>query len=270
MVSDRMIDCQGPGGLGIGKIVLAVAMLSWIACACAKAPSGPRSTIAQPRTSEAWWLARHRELCARAQKEPIDILFLGDSITQGWHGTGRDPYEGDGLAIWQEFYEPRHAANFGMGSDRTENLLWRIEHGELGRAQPHVVVLLIGTNNLATDTPEEVAMGVAAVVKELLRRLPRTRVLLLGILPRGVVRDANLERSAADPRVASANRLIQAEKRDSRVTYVDLGPHFLSDDHSISIELMPDFLHLGREGYRRWAVAMEPDLRRLLTAHGAR
>ncbi len=235
-----------------------------IALACQPIPTGPPSTIPTPRKNETWWVERHNQLRQHARSRPIDILFLGDSITQGWHGQGRDPYEGDGLTIWNQRYAPLRAANFGMGSDRTENLLWRIRHGELGHAKPKLVILLIGTNNLLDDSPEEVAAGVHAILKDLRQRLPQSRILLLGILPRGIERNPGSDLSKADSRVPAANRLIRQLADPPRIQYLDLGPAFLNPDGRIPRELMPDFLHLSRQGYATWAKAMHHSIQSIL------
>lgn len=228
---------------------------------CAPGPTAPPGS----RPPEAWWLERHNRLIARAMAEPIEILFLGDSITQGWEGLGRDPFEGDGLPIWSERYAPRRAANFGMGGERTNNLVWQVQHGLLGRAEPRVVVLLIGTNDLDGCTPEVVASRVAKVVDELRRRLPNASILLLGLFPRGARPDPAADRMPRDARIGAVNRLLEPLGRRPGVEFLDIGHLFLGEDGELSKEIMPDFLHLGREGYRRWAEGMEPTLQRLLT-----
>lgn len=231
---------------------------------CEAAPDGPPSVVPSARDQEPWWLERHHMLKRQARSRPIDLLFLGDSITQGWHGRGRDIYEGDGIAVWNQFYAARRAANFGMGSDRTQHVLWRLRDGELGRARPKVVVLLIGTNNLVDDSPEVVVAGVGAILDELARRAPRSRILLLGLLPRGLGRPAGAEHAEPDPKVGQANVGLK-ELADSRqVSFLDMSGAFLDERGRIPRALMPDFLHLSRQGYRAWAEAMEPTLTSLL------
>ncbi len=134
---------------------------------------GPETVVPAPR--EGWWMELHNRFLERAKKGKVDLLFLGDSITQGWNDN----------EVWQRFYGPRNAANFGIGGDRTEHVLWRIQHGELEGIEPKVAVLMIGTNNVSSSTPDEIAQGITAIVKELRSRLPKTKILLLGVFPRG-------------------------------------------------------------------------------------
>ena len=186
----------------------------------------------------------HRSFLVQAKKGHIDLLFLGDSITQGWNEN----------TIWQRYYGPRHAANFGIGGDRTQHVLWRIQNGELDGIDPKVTVLMIGTNNLHDDTPDEIAQGIKTIVAELRRRLPKTQVLLLGVFPRSSKPDA------ARDRIKTINDKIARLDDGSHVRYLDIGNAFLGPDGTISREVMPDYLHLSAKGYRIWAEAMEPTL----------
>ena len=186
----------------------------------------------------------HQAFLDRAKKGNVDLLFLGDSITQGWHDND----------VWKRYYGPRHAANFGIGGDRTEHVLWRIQNGELDRIEPKVVVLMIGTNNASSATADEISLGITAIVEELRHRLPKGRILLLGVFPRGQKPDATREKLQA------VNAKIARLDDGSHVKYLDIGKAFLNEDGTISPEVMPDFLHLTGKGYRIWADAMEPTL----------
>jgi lysophospholipase L1-like esterase len=234
MINDRIRRVSFPV-----TAVLAVCAAALPACAQAPAPVVP-----QPR--EGAWMEVHKSFLVLAKKGHIDLLFLGDSITQMWNEN----------SIWRRFYGARHAANFGIGGDRTQNVLWRIQNGELDGIEPKVAVLLIGTNNLYSDTPDEIAQGIAAIVAELRRRLPKTQVLLLGIFPRA--RKPNAVRE----RLRSVNERIARLDDGTHVRYLDIGKAFLNDDGSISADIMPDrdALHLNMKGYRIWAEAMEPTL----------
>jgi beta-glucosidase len=226
---------------------------------CSRDPSQKATDSVRARPNpEPWWVERHARLVDQAMRGHINLLFLGDSITQGWHGTGRDQYEGDGRAVWDDYYATRLPANFGMGSDRTENLLWRIGRGELAGIRPMVVVLLIGTNNLEEGT-EATAAGVEAVVDEIHRRLPETRVLLLGLLPRGV-RGSTGDRAEPDARIAEANRLLLRLEVKPGVVYLDVGDRLVEADGRLAREVFPDFLHMSGQGYQRLAEAIEPTL----------
>jgi lysophospholipase L1-like esterase len=207
--------------------------------ACAQ---GPATVVPQPR--EGAWMEMHKSFLAQTKKGNIDLLFLGDSITQGWNEN----------TVWQRYYGPRHAANFGIGGDRTQHVLWRIQNGELDGILPKVTVLMIGTNNLHDDTPDEIAQGIKTIVAELRNRLPKTQVLLLGVFPRSQKPDV------ARDRIKAINEKIARLDDGSHVRYLDIGTAFVNPDGTISSEVMPDFLHLSTKGYRIWAEAMEPTL----------
>ena len=220
--------------------------------AAAQSPEVPDPTQPVPQGDENSWqrndfLRQHAAFCAMAQAGGIDVIFLGDSIVQGWAG--------DSKAIWEQRYQPLHAANFGYSGDQTQNLLWRLQNGELQGISPKVVVVLIGTNNFLTAmTDQGVAAGVAAIVKTLRQKLPQSKILLLGIFPRdekpGATRD-HIQRINA----------ITARLEDGKfVRYMDIGEKFLQPDQTIFKEVMPDFLHLTTKGYEIWAAAMQATL----------
>jgi lysophospholipase L1-like esterase len=230
-------------------------LLRWIGGICLLATGlpacaqGPETVIPSPRDGS--WMDMHRSFLDRAKKgdkEPVDLLFLGDSITQGWNDN----------AVWKRFYGPRKAANFGIGGDRTQHVLWRIQNGELEGIAPKVVVLMIGTNNVSSGSADEIAQGVTAIVKAIREKLPRTRILLLGVFPRGEKPNPGREKLAA------VNAKIANLADGSNVTFFDIGKSFLNEDGTISGTVMPDFLHLSTRGYRIWADAMEPTLWQML------
>ena len=139
-----------------------------------------------------------------------------------------------------------------------------IKHGELGGIAPRVVVILIGTNNIPHEAEDQVVEGVETVVNRVRAGLPRSKVLLLGITPRGLDRDPSQVTTAPDPRVPRVN-LQLARWADARgVAYLDIGPALLDGRGRVVQAIQPDLLHLSREGYRIWADAMEPTLRRLM------
>jgi lysophospholipase L1-like esterase len=220
---------------GIGAVCLVAIGLS----ACAQ---GPETMVPQPR--EGSWMELHHRFVERAKQGKVDLLFLGDSITQGWNEN----------EVWKRFYGPRNAANFGIGGDRTQHVLWRIQNGELKGIEPKVIVLMIGTNNADNATTEEITQGITAIVQELRHRLPRAKILLLGIFPRGEKPNATREK------LENVNAAIAKLDDGSNVKYLDIGKAFLNGDGTISREIMPDYLHLSRKGYRTWADAMEPAL----------
>jgi beta-glucosidase len=199
-----------------------------------------------------WWPARHAEKVAEA-KDAIDVVFLGDSITQGW--------ERHGAAIWKNTYAPLKAANYGFGGDSTQHVLWRLEHGEFTGLKPKVVVLNIGTNNARHGdfTPAQIAQGIEAVVKKIQQVCPETKVLLLAIFPR----DAH----PTDPmrvKCDAVNALLPALADGKQVVFANLNDRFLQPDGTLSRDIAPDLLHLSSKGYRIWSEAMHPTLLSLL------
>jgi putative ABC transport system permease protein len=226
-------------------------------------PGGPRrpSTLVPLTQNRDWrvydWTSRHREASALMRSRQPDIVMLGDSITHFWGG---EPIGGrrTGVAEWDRFFAGRRVVNLGYGWDRTENVLWRLQNGEFEGVTPKVVVLMLGTNNITLNTPEEIAAGVEAVCTTIHERSPATKILLLAIFPRGQKPDA------IRGKVDDVNRLIvRLDARDD-VTFLDLGAKFLEADGTISADVMYDFLHPSAKGYAIWAAAMGPVLDRLL------
>ncbi|MCA9062059.1 MAG: DUF4976 domain-containing protein, partial [Planctomycetaceae bacterium] len=210
------------------------------------------AVIPATRGDEPGWRARDAQLSANAKESHAELAFIGDSITQGWEGAGKN--------VWQQFYGDGKAINLGIGGDRTEHVIWRLTHGNLANLKPRVAVLMIGTNNTGhmLQEPQEVAAGVERILEILEEKSPRTKVLLLGIFPRG--------QHALDVKRANniaINQLIQRFADNDRVHYADIGQVFLDEDGSLSKTIMPDFLHLSEEGYQRWAQAIEPKLKEL-------
>ncbi len=235
-------------------VVVAFAAVPWILASVFKPPeNGPGGTATRPVPQTSWVAVKlFEQQRQEAREREIDLLFLGDSITEAWNDPRVHP------VVWKRYYEPRHAANFGIGGDRTQHLLWRLDHGALDDVDPKVIVLQVGTNNLENNTPDEIYEGVKAIVGRIRDALPRARILLLGIFPRGKnpgpIRE---EIKAVNARIAELDAV-------PNVTYRDFGDRFLNGDGTISKKIMPDYLHLSRKGYRIWAEAMEPTLWRLM------
>jgi len=223
-----------------------------------RASSQNTALVPVPRDFPTNWIARHEEYVTVAKQGGINLLFIGDSITDGWRwGNG-------GLQIWPRFYASRHAANFGIGWDRIQNVLWRIENGELDNIRPKVVVLLIGTNNTGNEddgkprnTTPEIIAGVSNLVAQIRFRLPQSKILLLGLFPRGEKNDPIRDQ-------VRAVNLGLARLADSQIRFLDLGGKFLAPDGTLSRDLFPDLLHPNARGYQIWADAMEPTLAELL------
>lgn len=249
--------------------VIAGMLVAHFAALAGREPERRSPTRPIPRPELPGWLDQHSLMVDQAMRGQIDLLFLGDSITQGWLGQGRNPFEGDGLELWQARFAPRRAANFGIGSDRIEHLLWRLCHGELsGQLDPSVVVLMIGTNNLGLDPPEVIADGIATVVSEIRRRLPRSVILLMALTPRGLspTLSSPPTHDRAHPDVAVVNRLIAPLARLPRVGFIDFGSALLDENGLVPRAHFPDYLHLSRSAYLAWAKAIEPFLQIVLGA----
>ncbi len=179
----------------------------------------------------------------------LEILFLGDSITQDWEITGRK--------VWEEYYEGR-ALNLGLGGDRTQNVLWRLDNGNIDGLHPRVAVVLIGVNNSGRNSSTEILQGVTAVVAKLREKLPETKILLLGIFPHKA--DFHHRRGLT----AQVNQVLPRLADGEFVFFLDIGHRFLADDGTIPNSIMPDELHLSETGYRLWAESMEETLNMLL------
>jgi lysophospholipase L1-like esterase len=236
----------------------AVATATFAALPGAVRPSSALLPITQNRDWRIYdWASRHEAVKAVVRARKPNLGFIGDSITHFFGGEPRD-YAPRGAEVWQKFYGRRNAVNLGFGWDRTENVLWRLQHGELDGASPKAVVVLIGTNNLEVNTPDEIAEGIRATCQELRNRVPQTQILLLGLLPRSEKPDARRAK------LAEVNMRIAKLAGQNGVTYLDIGAKFLRADGSISKELMNDYLHPTAKGYQLLAEAIEPTLAKLL------
>ena len=231
--------------------------------AAAPAPAPPPAVPLYPDATEAsplntgavpYWTARNNQNDAQLLLDGhTNVLFLGDSITD-WLMSGR------GTPVWDKFFAPLGSDDFAIAGLTTSQVLWQVETGRVELASPDVVVLMIGTNNLALgQSPPEVAAGITKIVNEIRGQLPRTQILLLGILPRG--------ESPFDPLrtlVAEVNDLISTLGTEDRVTYLDIGGYFLQPDGTISADVMPDYLHPSLWGYDIYTAAIWGTLLELL------
>ena len=209
------------------------------------------TTTPAPRDEK--WVKRHEAYNQTIKNHPdAQLLFIGDSITDAWSGPGKE--------AWNKHFAPRNAVNLGIGGDRTQHVLWRLENGNIDGVKPKAAVLMIGTNNSnGTDhTAEEIANGIKAIVAKLRKELPQTKILLLAIFPRGEKPNPQREKNARASKLAS-------EVADGKMVYfLDIGEKFLQPDGSLSKEIMPDFLHLTPKGYQIWAEAIEPKVTELM------
>jgi len=199
---------------------------------------------------EEGWQRRHATMNTNVATlgEKARVIFIGDSITQGW--------EGEGKAVWAKYYAARNAINLGIGGDRTQHVLWRLENGNLTGLKPKAAVLMIGTNNSngEDNTVEQIAEGIGAIVQKLRERLPETKVLLIPIFPRSE------NPSPQRGKILQVNQIVQKLADGKHVIWVDFGHRFLASDGTLPRDLMPDFLHLSSKGYGLWAESLEPAL----------
>jgi beta-glucosidase len=197
------------------------------------------------------WTKRHESFNKRVAKGECDLIFIGDSITQGWEGRGKN--------VWAKFYGKRNAVNLGIGGDRTQHVIWRLDNGNLYRIKPKAAVIMIGTNNAGANSSQEIADGVEAIVKQLRKKLPETKILVLGVFPRGT-NPADKRRKVNE----GANAIFKKLADGKAVHYLDIGPKFLEKDGTLTRKIMPDLLHLSQAGYTIWAESIEGKLKELM------
>lgn len=201
----------------------------------------------------------HESFLERGKAGPIGVLFLGDSITAGWT---RAPH------IWEHYFGKWQPANFGIGGDQTQHVIWRITNGELDGISPKVVVLMLGTNNSGAHTAAEIAAADRKIVEMIRAKLPQTKVLVLAVFPRGPRKEKD---GSISPTVAAEAAKRQAVIQElnaalaklddgQNVRYLDINSVFLGQDGKIPFSIMPDQLHPNAAGYQLWADAMTPTL----------
>jgi lysophospholipase L1-like esterase len=205
--------------------------------------------------AQSWWMPRHEAKLKEAQAaaDKIKLIFIGDSITHFWEDRGRK--------VWDKYYAPRGALNLGFSGDRTEQLLWRIDHGTFGGLNPKLLVMLIGVNNIGhgRSNPVQTIDGIKAIVDRIEKKLPETKILLLAVFPWGEKPD-NPRRA----QIVEINQGISKLADNKKLFYLDIGQKFLNADGTMPKSIMPDFLHPGLQGYQIWAEAIEPTVSRLM------
>jgi beta-glucosidase len=210
----------------------------------------PHSAI-KPVPRSAGWMTRHESFNKRVAQGKVDLVFIGDSITQGWEGSGKD--------VWAKYYANRNTVNLGIGGDRTQHVIWRLDNGNLKNIMPKAAVIMIGTNNSGSNTSAEIADGVKVIVEQIRKMSPKTKILVLGVFPRGTNND-----DARRKVNQGANAIFKNLADSKHVHYLDIGKHFLTDDGTLTREIMPDLLHLSPKGYLIWAESIEKPLADLL------
>jgi len=205
-----------------------------------------------PEHRHSWWTLRNDAVNERVKQGNVDLLLIGDSITHGWENTGKK--------YWDQYYAPRNAVNMGFSGDRTQHVLWRLDHGHLEGISPKLAVLMIGTNNSNgnDNTAEEIADGIIAICKTIRTKCPQTKILILAIFPRGP------EPSDQRDKNAKASLLASKVADGKMVHYLDINDKFLTKDGFLSMKVMPDYLHPNEAGYKIWAEAIEPKVAELM------
>ena len=218
----------------------------------AAAPHVNSAIVPVPRTGSI--TNRQSLVLQRAKEAPgdYDLEFIGDSITQGWEGGGKN--------VWTNYYGQRKVINFGVSGDRTQHVLWRFENGQLDGIKAKVAIVMIGTNNSNKDdnTEADILEGVTAIVNQIRTRQPDTKILLLAIFPRGKTF------SPQRGKILQVNQALAKLDDGQHIYYLDLGPQFIENDGSIAPGMMRDALHPGEAGYKILANAMEPKIKELL------
>jgi beta-glucosidase len=211
----------------------------------ASEPGRPIPRIEVPE----WWQQRYEGMNARVRQGNVDLVFIGDSITQRW--------EHDGKAVWENHWSKRNAVNLGIDGDRTQQVLWRLERGNIDGISPKLAVLLIGTNNILGASVDEIADAIGRIVAMLQAKLPSTKLLLLGILPRtGTNGETEDDVRQA---IIEVNRKISTLADGKNVFFLDIGRKFLCAEGTLRREaFVPDAVHLSTQGYQIMADAIEP------------
>jgi lysophospholipase L1-like esterase len=209
-------------------------------------PLGPATEPTPPRAMD-----RHDGFVEIARQGNIDVLFVGDSITDWWARSGE--------AVWDQHFAPLRAANFGIAGDTTQGVLWRMRNGELAGFEAKLIVHMLGTNNINRNDNADIVAGNRAILDEFRSRQPQAKVLLLGVFPRGEAAD-NPFRSA----IEEINSGLAGLADGRQVFYMDIGDRFLSGDGVLSPEVFPDGLHPNERGYQIWADAIIGRVRELM------
>jgi lysophospholipase L1-like esterase len=204
------------------------------------------------------WYARHAAVLAIKDRLDPEIVMIGDSITHFWAGEPQAHIQ-RGPQAWKSLFGQRRALNLGFGWDRTQNVLWRLDHGEFDGLHPRSVVLNIGTNNFSgtsharANTPAQIAEAIRAILIRIRSKSPQSRIVVMGVFPRGAKAD--------DPfraKIAGLNRLLPELGKAPGVTFLDVGARFLQPDGKLPRSLMSDFCHPTEQGYAIWAAALKP------------
>ncbi len=199
--------------------------------------------------------SKHQANLEVAKKGDIDVLFMGDSITDFWR---QESGVIAGKPVLDKYFGQMKVANFGIAGDTTQGVLYRLQNGEGQGFSPKAVMLMIGTNNTGRNTAAEIAEGIGAIVLQMQKNFPKAKILLLAIFPRSTANDP------VRATIAEINSIISRLHDGDRVHYLDIGSKFLDADGNIPIDIMSDALHPSTKGYEIWAEAVKEPLASLL------
>jgi beta-glucosidase len=213
-------------------------------------PVQPATTTPVSRESGAY--ARQNLVLERANTSHAQVVLIGDSITEGWEGA-RDQL--------QSLVGLRSAANLGVGGDRTQHVLWRLQQAPLMSVNPKVIVLMIGTNNIYDDSADDIVAGIRAITALMNQQCPNAEILVLDIPPRGDPMDS------ARAKIAQINAELAQGEWPGHARFVRVGNQFLGADGALDRADLPDLLHFSQKGYAMWAAAIKPELDASLAAN---
>ena len=221
-----------------------------MALTIAKVGFAANSAVVPVSRTNANWIQQHESMNQKARQGHIDLIYVGDSIVEHFNNQGKE--------VWERYYAGRNALNLGIGGDRTEHVLWRLDHGNIDGLAPKLAIVMIGQNNGGRNTGEEIGEGVTAIVQKIRAKLPHTRILLLGIFQRR-------EKPTPERAVLAKANEIAAKLADGKtIFYMDINSIYVQPDGSIPKSLMYDFEHPTPLGHRVWAEAIEPKVAELM------
>ncbi len=205
------------------------------------------------------WYVRHADILKIKDKLDPEVVFIGDSITHMWGGLPASGFPKPGAAVLNAAFGKYRILNLGFGWDRTQNVLWRLDHGELDGLHPRAIVINIGTNNTSQtpharqNTPAEIVEGIQEICGRIRSKTPQTKIILMAVFPR--------EQSPVNPRriqINEINRLLTDFAKSAHLDLVDIGPKLLDSGGTLHPDMAPDFCHLTAQGYQIWADAIAP------------
>lgn len=248
-----------------GFLALCLVILSQAAFAQTTHPAEPTSVpvnnaiipVGKLEQDNYNWDKRHQDVLDVKDRINPEIVMIGDSITHFWGGEPRGNRQNGPLA-WKAAFGDRRVLNMGFGYDRTQNVLYRLDHGEFDGLHPRFVFINIGTNNLTgtknarMNTPAEVAEAIRAICDRIKAKSPESRIIVMGVFPRG-----EKPENPFRPRITELNRLLAEYAKEGAVTFLDIGDKMLQPDGTIARDVMGDFTHPTEKGYAIWAEAIQ-------------